>query len=861
MTPPRSPAGSRRDFFKVTASVVAGSALDPLSLAGQPIPVSPDASQTNLSVDARADTAADTGAPARATANGAERVFSGDHLTQVAFPMGGIGGGMICLEGTGMLSHVSLRHNPDLLNEPCMFAAIAVKPSKGTGAPVARVLEGPIPSWKIFGRPDSGGGNGKTSYGLPRFAKASFSSRFPFGTVALTDDTLPVSAKITGWSPFIPGNADDSSLPVAALEYTITNTTNHPISAVFSFNARNFMGDTIRTADGGFAFGESAAEHRTDGFQASVSDPAVKVNHAWFRGGWWDGLTMMWKDVASGAAYDRPPVADGRPAEGATLFVPFELAPHASKTIPLRLSWFVGTSDLRWGFDLPGTTDRSTYVPWYAGKFADLAAVSAYWRDNYKSLRDRTSTFTKTFYDTTLPPEVVEAIAANLSILKSPTTLRQTDGRLWVWEGCNDKKGSCAGSCTHVWNYAQAFPHLFPSLERTVRESELIDSLDEKGHQMYRTALPIRPQQHFFLPAADGQPGSIMRVYREWRISGDTEWMRKLWPNVQRSLNYCIETWDPKHTGWIVMSHHNTYDIEFVGGDGMCTSFYLGALHAAVVMGTALNANVSLYKELYAKGRPRAESELFNGEYFVQRVDRTIPQLEDPDEPTSPEGKVLEQAEGPKYQYGSGCLSDGVIGAWMGLVCGMGMDDVLDPKKVKQHALSVHRYNFKRSLLEHANMQRSGFGCGTDAGMLLCTWPHGNKPSLPFVYSDEVWTGVEYQVASHLMFLGETAKGLDIVRAARARYDGRVRNPYDEYEAGHFYGRALSSYAMIQALSGARYDAVDKTLYLHPTVRGDFRAFLSTNTGYGTVGVRHGKPFLDVVSGTIDIRHIDYRAA
>lgn len=63
--------------------------------------------------------------------------------------------------------------------------------------------------------------------------------------------------------------------------------------------------------------------------------------------------------------------------------------------------------------------------------------------------------------------------------------------------------------------------------------------------------------------------------------------------------------------------------------------------------------------------------------------------------------------------------------------------------------------------------------------------------SLPFVYSNEVWTGIEYQVASHLMLQGEVEKGLEIVRACRQRYDGSVRNPFNEYECGHWYGRAL----------------------------------------------------------------------
>ena len=100
--------------------------------------------------------------------------------------------------------------------------------------------------------------------------------------------------------------------------------------------------------------------------------------------------------------------------------------------------------------------------------------------------------------------------------------------------------------------------------------------------------------------------------------------------------------------------------------------------------------------------------------------------------------------------------------------------------------------------------------------MLLCTWPKGGELSLPFVYSNEVWTGIEYQVASHLMRMGRVQEGLEIVRACRDRYDGRVRNPFNEYECGHWYARAMSSYALLFGLSGARYDAVEKVLYLEP---------------------------------------------
>jgi len=173
----------------------------------------------------------------------------------------------------------------------------------------------------------------------------------------------------------------------------------------------------------------------------------------------------------------------------------------------------------------------------------------------------------------------------------------------------------------------------------------------------------------------------------------------------------------------------------------------------------------------------------------------------------------------------------------------------------------VHRHNLKTDLSSHPNPQRPSYACGSEAGLLLCTWPKGGQLSLPFVYSNEVWTGIEYQVAAHLMLMGRVEPGLQIVRACRDRYDGRVRNPFNEYECGHWYARAMSSYSLLQGLSGARYDAFEKVLYLEPSIEGDFRCFISTATGYGTVGVRKGRPFLDVKHGRIEVRETRYRPA
>lgn len=272
-----------------------------------------------------------------------------------------------------------------------------------------------------------------------------------------------------------------------------------------------------------------------------------------------------------------------------------------------------------------------------------------------------------------------------------------------------------------------------------------------------------------------------------------------------------------------------------------------------------MNDDVSKYTTLYEKGKQYLETELFNGEYFIQKIQWTGLNAPDPVKAQSfhtqysEEARRLLQAEGPKYQYGTGCLSDGILGSWIARVCGM--DEPVDTAKTKSHLLAVHKYNLKKDLSAHANPQRPTFALGTDAGLLLCSWPRGGMLSLPFVYSNEVWTGIEYQVASHLMFMGEVEKGLDIVRACRDRYDGTVRNPFNEYECGHWYARAMSSYGMLQGLTGVRYDAVDNTLYIDSRV-GDFTSFISTAKGFGTVSLQKGIPSLKVAHGEIPVKQV-----
>jgi hypothetical protein len=295
----------------------------------------------------------------------------------------------------------------------------------------------------------------------------------------------------------------------------------------------------------------------------------------------------------------------------------------------------------------------------------------------------------------------------------------------------------------------------------------------------------------------------------------------------------------------------------------MCTSIYLGALSAMAKMAQAVGepSDEGFYSDLAKRCAQFMDGHLFNGEYYQQKVqyvglrDTSFANMVAHIDDKSSEVQQLLKREGPKYQYGSGCLSDGVIGAWM--ACTYGIETPLAQENVRSTLQAIFKHNFKTDLSEHANAQRPGYAMGREPGLLLCSWPRGGKPTLPFVYSDEIWTGIEYQVASHLIQEGFVNEGLTIVKAVRSRYDGRTRNPWNEYECGNWYARAMASYSLLGALSGFRYSAAERTLWFGPklSVR-PFRCFFSTASGYGTIGLDNGSVIIRMIEGELPIEKL-----
>jgi uncharacterized protein (DUF608 family) len=885
---PTSKKPTRRDFLKVTSSAAIAAAATPA-----------------LNVPAESTIAEKESAPfspAELLESGPQRTYSGEKTTQIAVPIGGIGAGSICMNGYGGLQDFSIRTRPENTAMPSEFsanspeAAFAILHIKGEST-VTRLVEGPFPAFKIFDQGLQGQGLRRGGFeGFPRFQKCVFKGEYPFGEATLSDASVPLEVKVTGWNPFIPLDDKNSGIPCAILEYTLHNASSQPVEYELSYHLSHLApgckpdqsASVNATIPGKGVFLTNREEPNAEAFGSAAMiaiGDAPRIKAMWLRSPGWefDSLSALWREVSTGhfTTNDGSNDVDKAGRNGASILLAGRLGAGESHTYPIVIAWHFPNCYLREGVKSepanvtgnPGcrTVAGNGSPPWrpfYAAQWKDARDVALYVEQNYASLRARTVQFKEALFSSTLPSYVLDAVSANLGILKSPTVLREENGHLWGWEGCFPDSGCCHGSCTHVWNYAQAFPHLYPELERTLRDLELVRSMDERGHVTFRGAIPDGPVDHTFHAASDGQLGGIMKLFRDWQISGDTDWLKRMYPLAKRSIDYGIRTWDPDHNGALFEPHHNTYDIEFWGAEPMCTSIYIGALSAMAQMAKGIGevADAEFYDELAHKSSTYMDDHLFNGEYYQQKVqyeglrDTSFAQSVAQVDEQSSEMQRLLKREGPKYQYGTGCLSDSVIGAWMAAMYGIQVP--LQRTNVHSNLRAIFKHNFKPDLSQHANAQRPGYAMGSEPGLLLCSWPRGNKPTLPFVYSDEVWTGIEYQVASHLIHEGLVEEGLTIVKAARSRYDGRTRNPWNEYECGNWYARAMSSYALLGALSGFRYSSVERTLWFQPRLKArPFQCFFSTASGFGTISLHQRTVSIRIIEGELAIEKLVFEDA
>ena len=798
---------------------------------------------------------ADTWAPADWPAL---RSYDEAHLYRVALPLGGIGTGTVSLGGRGELRDWEIMNVPAKgystvtpgNNAP--FFALYAKPEGGQAT--ATLLAGPLYPQEY----DHYEGRPVDHHGLPRFARATFRAAYPFGQVSLSDPSLPVEVTIKGFNPLVPGDADASGLPVAVLSYAVRNVAGRPVEVAVCGSLRNFIGrdgsryqhnwkgdfvpagarynrNEYRERDGlkGLYLYSDSVDRQDPAWGTIAltmqSDGEVTCRTASAPDSWNNAVLDFWDDFsADGRLSPRPAVAGEHDPMG-SLAVRKVIAPGATETFTFFLTWHFPNRKA-WSSTVVGN--------YYCGQFADAWDAARRIVPRMPRLEERTLAFVNAFLSSSYPAEVKEAALFNLAVLRSQTVFRLPDGHLMGWEGVMDRYGSCAGSCTHVWNYETATAFLFGALARSMRDVELNYATRSDGLMNFRVALPLSEAAKGGAAAADGQMGCVMKMYRDWQLCGDDAFLRRNWAQVKKVLSYAWTErgWDGNQDGVMEGRQHNTMDVDYFGPNPQMGFWYLGALRAGEEMARHMGDKAFARKcrKLFDHGSEWMDTHLFNGEYYEHRI--ADPATYEPLDLSAPDVSI------PPFQLGQGCLVDQLAGQYMAHVCGLGY--LARPQHVRRTLESIMKYNFVPDFSRHFNNMRS-YVMGAEAGLLMASWPKG-RLEVPFPYFAEVMTGFEYCAAAGMIYEGLEREALTCVRAVRSRFDGARRNPFDEPECGHHYARSMASWSLVLALSDFHYSGIDRSM--HFTDRpGTY--FWSNGASWGLCRVADGGAEVRLLSG------------
>ena len=804
-------------------------------------------------------------APVRVTAR-ERRTYTGDRLRAVGMPLGGLGTGTIALAGDGSLRQWQIHNQVNHLGlVPDSFFAVWTKGywSKGHHPPtpaVGRVLqsaalydsEGP-PAPPTSNDHVVPAAHRKLLSELPGVAEITYTGEYPIAELAYQDPALPLTVTMEAFNPFIPLNAKDSALPAILFNLTVHNPTDVPLKAAVAASLQNAVG-----WDGVAPITDNHCQlygGNVNGLTRLNGQTVVTMSNAWLPGDdsrngtmalavdssdatyltQWSDRTTFWDDFTADGELaniaDSSPSAAGSTWNGA-LAVPFMLEPGESRTIRFTLAWHFPNRYVNWSqinyFRFMDTKSKFWLGNQYNNWFHSALDVVNYVDANRERLAAETRLARDTFFDTTLPAPLIDAVTSQMSIARTPTCFWIEDGNFYGFEGCNGAstprwdpvEGSCPLNCTHVWNYEMALARLYPELERTMRDVEWQIQQHPSGFLPHRVIMPTYLPRPWDIqiggppnPALDGLLGAFLKTYREYLATGDEAWLTSSWPAMKRAMDHIWTAHDPNKSGVIPGEQPNTYDISIYGVNTFIGTLYLAALR--VMEEVARKQGETEYaaecRAAFERGRAQLESQVWNGEFYVQDVDLNLY---------------------PEQNWGQGCHADQLLGQWWAHLLGLG--DLLDPDHVRSAAKAIVANNFRTNFRGFEQKPRV-YCTDDDQGLLICTWPNGGRPEVVTQYSDEVWTGIEYAVAGVLLQSGEPALAMQVIAAVRERYDGRKQNPWNDIECGDHYVRAMSAWGLLEAASGYYYDAAANAIGFAPVIGADnFRAPFVTRDGWGT---------------------------
>ena len=644
---------------------------------------------------------------------------------------------------------------------------------------------------------------------------------YPIAFVEFSSRSVPVTVGLQVYAPFIPLDAAGSSLPATIMRVSIKNTGNaaaavsllgwmengaQKISAVQGSGKRVnkvLPGTGYSSIFSTFETPDPALQQATDSGNMcftfhGAAGKAMAGIPAWLPVAEYFNLPE-----AMAADMDAPEKLVGGIAVSA------QLAPGKTLQADYSVCWYFNNPNS----GLKKLVKDAAEGYWYGAKYKDALEVSNHLSKNFTALSSQTEAWVATWNDASLPHWLLERSFVNIATLATANTYRFADGRFWSWEGV----GACAGTCTHVWQYAQAVARIFPELERDLRQRvDLgIGFKEDSGAVLFRGENETRP-------AIDGQAGVILRCYREHQMSSDDSFLRACWPRIKKAALFMMQQ-DKNNDGMTDTPMENTLDAVWEGEIAWIVGLTIAAASAAQQMAVEMRdeAFAATCSSYVKKGSSNMELQLFNGEYFIHRPDAVI-------------------GRKPLGSYNT-CHIDQVYGqSWAFQV---GLPRIISREKSLLALKALWKYNFTMDVGPYIKTHTGGrpYALPGEGGMIMNTnplnepRPYGENTSWQLGYFHECMTGFEHQVAAHLMAEGLVDESLVLTRVIHDRYHAAKRNPFNEIECSDHYARAMASYGTFISACGFRYHGPAGIIGFSPRLQKEkFRAPFTTAKGWGT---------------------------
>ncbi len=679
---------------------------------------------------------------------------------------------------------------------------------------------------------------------LSRIENIEYAGRFPFVNMKFTDSEMPFDITMEAFSPFIPHDVKNSSLPGVYFNFDIQSTTDKKVNVMLIASQRNLVGyDTqekyfiteLEQGDGYKVFSQSAGRLEKDRSSYGTMGIASLSDETTYHLGWEHkhpyyerllfenkfrnendvkGRNHVDKETGKKVANSSFRVKDQRCFS--SLAITRDLAPGKSFDHSFVMTWHFPNAygahnaqgsnrDFKGDYTINQkiTKNQGHY---YDNFFNNATEVADYMVKNKDDLTVRAKQFISDYYASDVDQFILDQVNSNLNTFITSSTLRK-DMKFGIREGMTADKPWGPNITIDVSLYGSlSVLALFPELQKTSMRChrDLQKPTGEINHGL-GFDLDYTQNGTWGVYHRIDMPGNyIQLVLRDYFWTGDKAFLEEMWPSIKKAVEYVLNERDkdkdmmPDMEG-IMCSYDN---FPMYGLSSYIQSQWLCAMACAEEAANIMDdeAAAKKYHDIFEKGSKLMDEHLWNGDYYRLSKDYTG-LCEDMEDATEED---------------NACMTDQIIGQWLAHLTNQGY--LFKEEHVKSALQSVMDMSFK-----------DGFG------LRNCSWPEHPK-YFPIHESDlwvdqanTPWSGVELAFASFLLYEDMYDEAYKVIKEVNDRY--REAGLYwDHQEFGGHYYRPMSAWGIINGLLGMSIN--NGSYKFDPKIpKDDFTMFFAYDNG------------------------------